>query len=97
MEMLKIKWPKSEIAELLPVPKSTYGKIEREANNEFVIYLGNTSKNDYKDYIDKCIDKGFIEDYERGDDYFHAKNDDGYKVDIDYRGFDTMFLRIDEP
>lgn len=97
IEMNKIKWPKSKIAELLPVPKSTYGKIEWEADYGFVIYLGNITKNEYKDYIDACIDKGFIEDYKRGDDYFHAKNDDGYKVDIDYRGFDTMFLRIDEP
>lgn len=93
----ELRWPKSEIAKLMPVPKSTSGKIEWEASYGFVIYVGETSLDDYNDYVDECIDLGFTEDYQRGDDYFYADNEDGYHVSVKYEGNNTMFVRIDEP
>lgn len=97
MAMSNLTWPKSEIAKLLPVPESAIGNIEWEADYGFVIYVGDTTIDQYKAYVDACFERGFSEDYQRGEDYFHAKNEDGYKVDLDYRGFNTMFVRIDQP
>lgn len=97
MKMSDIEWPKSAIAKRLPVPESLYGSISWEADYGFVIYVGNTTKQDYKRYIDACYELGFNVEYERGDDYFHAKDSDGYDVDIDYEGNNIMFVRIDEP
>lgn len=97
MEMSDIDWPKSAIAQRLPVPESLYGSISWEADYGFVIYIGNTTKQDYKRYVDACYELGFNAEYNRGDDYFHAKDSDGYDVDIDYEGNNIMFVRIDEP
>lgn len=95
--MSTISWPKSAIAKRLPVPTSSYGRIEWEADYGFVIYLGNTTKQEFLEYVDKCYDAGFDVDYSRGDTYFHADDKEGYHVNIQYEGNNIMFIRIDDP
>ena len=63
----------------------------------FVIYLGNTTKDDFLEYADACYDAGFTVDYQRGDTYFRADDKDGYHVNVQYEGNNIMFIRIDEP
>ena len=95
--MSNFDWPDSDIAKLLPKPDSNYGKIEWEAEYGFVIYVGNTTRAEYKDYVDMVYALGFTVDYDRGDDYFYADNIEGYSVSLKYEGFNIMFVRIDEP
>lgn len=93
----QIVWPTSDIAKLLPVPKSSVGKIEWEHSYGFVAYIAETSQSDYDEYVKLCEDAGFTVDYSKGDDYFWADNADGYHVSLKYEGDDVMFIRIDEP
>ena len=93
----EFKWPTSEIAGLMPVPQSNIGKVEWEADYGFVIYVGNTTVDDFNAYVDACIEKGFDVDYRRGDTYYYADNAEGYHVSVKYEGFNTMFVRIDKP
>lgn len=97
IEMSAFSWPGSDIAKLIPKTKSNYGKILWEAEYGFVIYVGNTSKADYDEYVSSVYDLGFSVDYNKGDDYFNADNADGYSLSLKYEGFNTMFVRIDEP
>lgn len=97
MSMSTIEWPNSDIAKLIPQPKSLYGKIEWEHDYGFVIYIGNTTLSEYKDYVNSIYNGGFNLDYSKGDTYFWADNADGYHVNVEYKGFNTMFIRIDEP
>lgn len=97
LKMGNIKWPNSDIAKLIPQPESLYGKIEWEAEYGFVIYIGNTSLEQYSDYVDAVWNAGFTLDYSRGEDYFWADNADGYQVEVRYKGFNTMWIRMDEP
>lgn len=90
-------WPDSEIAKLLPTPKSNYGKVEWEASYGFVIYVGETSKADYKEYVKSCKEHGFTLDVNSGDEYYYANNAEGYHLHLTYEGEDTMFVRIDDP
>lgn len=93
----EFSWPDSEIAELLPVPKSTIGRIEWEATYGFVIYVAETPKSEYNTYVDSCKENGFNIDYRAGDDYYYADNEEGYSLSLKYQGDDIMFIRIDEP
>lgn len=93
--MSEIDWPQSSIAQIVPQPESNYGKIEWETYYGFVIYIGNTTQAEYKDYVDLCWDSGFNIDYNRGADYFWADNADGHKLEIRYQEGDIMFIRID--
>lgn len=97
MEMSEIQWPKSEIGTLLPIPKSTVGQISWEASYGFVIYIGETTKEEYNAYVDECWERGFTLDYHKGDTSFWADNEDGYHVSLKYEGNNIMFIRIDEP
>lgn len=97
MKVEQIKWPKSDIASLLPVPESTVGKIEWEADYGFVIYVGDTSKEAFNEYADACAERGFTVDYERGDGYYYADNADGYQLMLRYDDNNIMFVRIDDP
>lgn len=96
-EFSEFQWPDSEIARLLPVPESTIGSISWEASYGFVIYVGETTKDQYDNYIEQCKDKGFTVDYRKGDDYYYADNEYGYQLTLRYEEDETMFIRIDEP
>lgn len=97
MEMGALEWPTSEIANLLPIPKSTVGSISRESSDGFFIYVGETSKDDYVAYVDECSANGFSVDYDKGDTYYYADNTDGYHLSLHYQGNNIMTIEIEAP
>lgn len=97
MEMSEIQWPDSEIAKLLPVPKSKTGNFIRETSEGFSVYLGDTSKKQYDDYVKACSKKGFKENYSKDEKYYRADNKEGYHISLDYEGHNIMLVSIDAP
>ncbi|MCC8357570.1 MAG: hypothetical protein LJU34_06995 [Oscillospiraceae bacterium] len=98
VEYGEFTWPKSEIAALIPVPESNIGEVYWEASYGFVIYVAETSQDDYDAYVDACWENGFTIDYHKGSDYFWADNEDGYKVTVRYDvDSSVMMIRMDEP
>lgn len=55
------------------------------------------SKADYDEYVNACAEKGFYVDYNKGDDYYHADNCDGWNLSLRYIGNNTMSIDIDAP
>lgn len=96
MEMGTLQWPTSEIASLLPVPKSTVGTVSRESSDGFLIYVGGTSKDDYAAYVDECSARGFSIDYDRGDTFYYANNAEGYRISLRYQGNNVMSVEIEK-
>ena len=97
MEMSTIAWPSGVAGQQLPVPKSTIGKISYEYDDHFFVYIGNTTKADYADYVDDCSQMGFNVDYNKGDDYYYADNQDGWHISLRYEGNNIMSIDIDAP
>lgn len=97
VQMSEIQWPTSTAGKLLPVPKSTTGKFSYEHDGSFYVYIGNTSTSDYAEYVTACSDKGFNLDYDKGDTYYYADNNDGYHISLKYEGNNTMSISIDSP
>mgnify|MGYP004567498895 CR=1 FL=1 len=93
----EFNWPSSDIAKLIPVPKSNLGKIEWEASYGFVIYVGNTTKDDFLEYIQECKNAGFNVNYRKGDNYYYASDNSGYRLTLNYKSANIMFIRVDEP
>lgn len=96
-EMGTLNWPKSEIAGLLPLPKSTVGKVSTDTENGCYIYVGETSIDDFNAYADECANNGFSVDYERGDKFYNAKDEIGNKLSLSYQGNDVMVIQIRKP
>ena len=95
--MNEIEWPKSELGNILPMPESTYGNVNYEYSDSFSVYIGNTPKDKYAAYVNQCLDYGFNVDYSKGDDYFYAKNSDGWDLSVSYEGYNTMEITISAP
>lgn len=96
MELGKMQWPASAVANLLPVPESKVGKTEWEYESEFMIYVGETSKTQYDAYVNACQEKGFTVDYNKGDDYYYAYNDSGCYLALNYEGNNIMRVKVKE-
>ncbi len=87
-------WPPAELGDLLPEPASNVGKIKNDSSDYFKAYVGDSTLDDFNDYIDACIDAGFDVDYFRSDTHFDAKNEAGDSLSIIYEGFDTFYIDL---
>ena len=97
MEMSTISWPSSIAGQMLPTPKSTTGKFSYEYEDHFYVYVGNTTRSDYAEYVTACSEKGFNVDYNKGDDYYYADNSEGWHISLRYEGNNIMTIDIDAP
>lgn len=96
MDMDTLQWPTSNLVSLLPVPKSTVGTISSETSDRFFVYVGKTSLDDYRDYVNECSASGFSVDYDKGDKYYYADNEGGYHISLKYQGNDVMSIEIEK-
>lgn len=97
IEMGILNWPKSEIASLLPIPKSSVGKVSTDTADGCYIYVGETSMDDFNAYAGECSDNGFFVDYERSDKFYNAKDENGNKLSLSYQGNNVMVIQIRKP
>ena len=89
-----ITWPSSTVGNMLPAPKSTTGKFSYEHDDSFFVYVSETSKADYDQYVADCSANGFNIDYDKGDTYYRADNADGYHISLKYEGNNIMAVEI---
>ena len=94
MEFGSITWPSSTVGNMLPAPKSTTGKFSYEHDDSFFVYVGETSKADYDQYVADCSANGFNINYDKGDTYYRADNADGYHISLKYEGNNIMTVEI---
>lgn len=97
IEIGELQWPNSGISTLLPKPEASKGKIDGDSSEYFWVYVGETNKDSYKSYVDKCYDAGFSIDYTREDKYFKGKNETGHELSIEYKGFNIMYISLNAP
>lgn len=92
-----IEWPTSGLAGLLPAPKSTIGTIDNDDEKAFKAHIADMPIDEFKAYVKECRNKGFNEVVSDNDKYYSAKNDGGYKVTIDYQGYNVVAITVYEP
>ena len=95
MKFGSITWPSSTVGNMLPAPKSTTGKFSYEHDDSFFVYVSETSKADYDQYVADCSANGFNIDYDKGDTYYRADNADGYHISLEYEGNNIMTVEIE--
>ncbi len=96
-QMSEFEWPVSELSSLLPSPSSNMGNVDVDRSDCFVIYVSNTSPDEYSNYVEQVLNSGFSVDYSRKEEYFKADDSNGNHVTISYEGFNTMKIRIEKP
>ena len=89
--------PEFAIAAGLPIPGSKMGHFNWQNENSFFLYVGETTKDEYMLYKETCVSAGFtIDPYESGTVY-SAANTEGYKVSLNYKGFNIFTLEFKGP
>ena len=97
MKFDSITWPSSTVGKMLPTPKSTIGKFSYEHDDSFFVYVGETDKTDYNQYVSDCSANGFNIAYDKKDTYYRADNADGYHISLEYEGNNIMTVEIKAP
>lgn len=94
----EFKWPNSKLAKMLPTPKSNYGNISSDSASSLSVYVKKTSNEDFEDYISKCKEKGFTENYNKTERRYEADNSSDYHLEIYYyENNSEMHIRLDAP
>ena len=89
-----IAWDTVKIMSKLPTPSSTTGEISYEYEDSFSVYILDTDKETYNEYVNLCMKEGFDKNYTKNDMSYSASNFWGYSLKLEYRGFNTMYLQI---
>lgn len=92
-----IIWPNGTAGSMIPAPKSNTGRFEYEHDDQFLVYVGDTTKADYDAYVAACSDCGFNVDYSKGDTYYFADNGENWQLSLKYKGNSTMSIQISAP
>ncbi len=95
--MGEFAWSENGVGSLVPIPKSNIGKVTKDSSEVYIVRVGNTTMDDYKEYIGLCEDAGFVIDYSKYDESYSAKNSEGYELDVRYEGFNTIMISIKAP
>ena len=92
--LTKIVFPKKGIGSLLPIPNSNMGEILYDYSDSFEVYIGNTTIDEYREYVNLCLESGFDIDYYKYDDSFNAYDTNGNCINIYMRDNDIMQIYI---
>ncbi len=86
-----------EYANNLPRPASDLGSFGWQFDRSFYLHIGNTTYQDYQEYVSACKSSGFVVNpYEYEKSYF-ADNASGYSITLKYEGFNTMSITYEAP
>ena len=92
----KIEWSKIELRDQLPEPPSNRGTLFENSDEEFWVSLDGVSDDQYNDYLDACVDKGFTVDADKSSYSYKAYNADGYSLDMSHIG-DGLSITLKVP
>ena len=96
-KMEELEWPTTGIGARLPVPESTIGKVVYESSKSFQVIVGDTTPDDFDDYVDACEQLGFDVDYAKADGNYSAKDAEGYRLSVRYAGYNQVEITIQTP
>ena len=98
-EFEKYNLTRYRLQKFLPEISSDTGRIVVDSSERFIIHVNNMTKSDCIEYIDKCLEAGFVYNYERDNSkaFFRGENEDGYKIRVEYIGFNVVSIALNEP
>lgn len=90
-EIENIVWSEYNLSDMLPEPKTLKGVLKYDTSSSLSLDIVGVDKNEYKQYVNACKDKGFIIDINNYSNSFSAKNDEGYDLFLNYNEDDEKY------
>ena len=89
-----INWSSVPLMADVPKPPSSTGEFGNNFDWTVTIYLVNVTREQYDDYINKCIEEGFSIDMSRYENTFYGDNQDGLELQISWEGNNTIAIHV---
>ncbi|MGN1398721.1 MAG: DUF6591 domain-containing protein [Erysipelotrichaceae bacterium] len=90
----RLYWPSSPLADLLPVAECEFGEVRQLTEDNLDIFLADMTKDEYAQYVDRCITQGFSEGIIRTEKSFVGKDEAGNLLKISYCGFNQVLIEL---
>ncbi len=90
----EFSWPANGLGSKLPATKSNMGNISWDNNESFIVHIGNTTLDEYNEYVVECENKGYTIDHSKSKKSYRAKNSDGYELHLMYLGGNVMEVSL---
>ena len=88
-------WPSSGLFTEVPNPNAEYGKIGLDLEDSASVYVDQTTKEDWDNYVNACKEAGYTIDDIENDDSYSAYNEEGYQIDTTFNGYDEDNINYD--
>ncbi len=94
LNMEEIEWPKNGFLSACPAPKSKIGKIVIEDDLSFKTYIGATSIEEMREYVDECVKSGFvvISDKDNAITMQTENKNQNIKLSVNYEVGNVMYI-----
>lgn len=94
----KPDWADLLLIKCVPQPQSDEYTILDNTYDNLSVYVYEISKSDFSDYVKACEKAGFNVETEKSEKSFFAYNQDGYKLDLDYKAsIEEMHIEVEAP
>lgn len=80
----KFSWSDSDLANAIPKPEYDIVVIIWEDDKTFSCDICNVTKDDFDNYREQCIQKGFVKNSSNDEEYYEAENSDGINLTMYY-------------
>ena len=89
-----LNWATVSLMKPLPTPPSNVGEFANNYDWTVTVYILDVTREDYENYVDQCIEKGFTIDQSRYENSFYGDNKDGYEIQVSWKGNNTMYISV---
>ena len=91
-------WPKNGLSEYLPIPETNLGVIKTDDEERFRIELYQCSSEQFEDYVDLCMERGFTINTTKNDSVFYAYHEEELELNLFfYVDKQKLIVCIDAP
>ncbi len=92
----------AELIAEFPMPDKLYGVLKYDRKDLLEIEIVDVQKQDFKNYVKKCIEKGYTLDVDESDNVYDAFNEKGYNIrvhfeDYSYKDKKTLDITLRAP
>lgn len=79
---------------MIPVPETTIGKIQSDSSSNLLIYINITSKDVHNAYVNECMELGFVIEYNKSENNYHAYDIHHHSLSVKYEGNQIMSIHL---
>lgn len=94
-EMGSITFPQTGVGSQMPLPATNMGKVVKDSSDVYQVWIGQTTKDIYAAYVAACEEAGFIIGYDKKEESYTAYNEEGIKIKVIFRNYQTMEITIE--